>query len=151
MVLSGRNILALEAARHNYSRFTHKPCLIVPAADLILGTAALNSAAAHTSGNTKSFYGLIIAFPQLLPQSSLSQDADQYTSLWDGASSLLCPGGIFIAAFSSTDAERFDRKKPSAFTRLGDIKREGFRALGYKMETRQQGSGVEAEVQDLAL
>ncbi|MDR0290374.1 MAG: hypothetical protein LBI06_05505, partial [Treponema sp.] len=51
----------------------------------------------------------------------------------------LCENGIFLAAFGSSDAERFDRKKPAGFSRMGSIKRNGFRALAYRC-TRPEAS-----------
>ena len=126
LVLSGRNILALEAAKHNVEGLACGGARIVPAADLRLGTAALLEA---SSGKK---YGCITAFPELLPQSSLPKNADQLSALWDSLPPLLAPGGIFIAAFGSSEAERFDRKKPAGYTRLGSVKRNGFRALAYR-------------------
>jgi hypothetical protein len=134
IILSGRNILALEASRHNTER--HNAAVsIVPAADLSLGRAALLAA----SGGRP--YSFIAAFPELLPQSSLpktakgNQGTSQLTALWDALPPLLADGGIFLAAFGSSDAERFDRKKPPGFTRLAGVKRNGFRALGYRRNT----------------
>ena len=130
VVLSGRNVLALEAARHNASK--HRAMqngsgpAVVPAADLCLGKAALLEAA---GGNP---YGGIVAFPELLPQSSLPKGSDQLAALWASVPPLLAPGGILLAVFGSSDAERFDRKKPAGFVRLGGIKRNGFRALAYR-------------------
>jgi hypothetical protein len=135
MVLSGRNVLALEAAAHNVRRNTPS-AVIVPAVDLQLGGPALLEA---TGGRQ---YAFIAAFPELLPQSSLPktvegrQAADQLATLWDSLPALLADGGIFLAAFSSSEAERFDRKKPSGFTRLGSIKRNGFRALAYEFSRK---------------
>ena len=140
LVLSGRNILALEAARHNIPQ-----AVVVPAADLWLGRAALAEAISLTI-STLLFnkqkaapqYSFIAAFPELLPQKPLSKKAgdsqatDQLAALWDSLPPLLAEGGIFIAAFGSSDAERFDRKKPPGFGRLGSIKRNGFRALAYR-------------------
>jgi len=131
IVLSGRNILALEASRHNVERHNAEVS-IVSAADLSLGRAAL----LETNGGRQ--YGLIVAFPELVPQSSLpktakgSQGTSQLTALWDALPPLLADGGVFIAAFASAEAERFDRKKPTGFTRLAGVKRNGFRALGYQ-------------------
>ena len=124
-ILSGRNILALQASRHNvqYAGTT----TIVPATDLRLGETALREA---TGGRR---YGCIAAFPELLPQSSLPKNCDQLAALWDALPPLLAGGGIFLAAFGSSDAERFDRKKPAGFTRVGSIKRSGFRALAYRL------------------
>jgi SAM-dependent methyltransferase len=148
LVLSGRNILALEAARHNVeASASHNGApqsaapqgatatggvQLVPAADLQLGAEALLAAAAGRR------FGFIAAFPELLPQSALPKEADSdlqsksaLAALWESLPPLLAEGGVCILTFSSADAERFDRKKPAGFTRLGDIKRGGFRALGY--------------------
>lgn len=126
IILSGRNILALDAARHNVIAHNGNECTMVPAADLRLGSARLLEKAC---GNK---FGCVAAFPELLPQSALPKETDQLASLWNSLVSLLAPGGIVIAAFGSSDAERFDRKKPSGFTRLGSVKKNGFRALGYE-------------------
>jgi hypothetical protein len=136
LVLSGRNILALEAARHNViqhktSLYNYTTALIVPAVDLQLGKSALMEAIGEQQ------YAFIAAFPELLPQSSLPKTKksnpgrDQLAALWDALPPLLTNRGIFLAAFTSSEAERFDRKKPQGFTRLGSIKRNGFRAVAY--------------------
>ena len=138
MVLSGRNILALEAAAHNIVRHNVRhtvelhngAVVIVPAADLQLGSDSLG----ETIGGRQ--YGCIIAFPDLLPPLPKAvkdrQGSDQLVVLWDSLPPLLAEGGIFLAAFGSSDAERFDRKKPAGFKRMGSIKRNGFRALAYR-------------------
>ena len=122
LVASGRNILALEASRHNSAAD------IVTAVDLQLGRAALLEAAGGK-------FAFIAAFPELLPQSTLPKGADQLDFLWEALPPLLARGGLFLAAFSSSEAERFDRKKPAGagFFRLGSIKRNGFRALAYQL------------------
>jgi hypothetical protein len=115
LVLSVRNILALEAARRNVRAL---PCpaavTVIPAADLPHGTAAGGP------------YGFIAVFPGMRPPGGGS------AALWETLPPLLADGGVFVAAFSSAEAARFDRKKPAGFNRLGDLKRGGFRALGYK-------------------
>jgi hypothetical protein len=129
--LSGRNILALEAAAHNIKRNDGIETMIVPVVDISLGLPSLMKAAGERQ------YGSIIAFPELIPQSSLlktaknRQGTDQLSLLWNALPFLLCENGFFLAAFGSSDAERFDRKKPAGFCRLGSIKRNGFRALAY--------------------
>jgi len=133
VVLSGRNVLALEAARHNVSRrlpehSEAEGAAAVPAADLLLGREALDEAA----GGMR--YDGIAAFPELLPQSSLPKGTNQLADLWDSVPPLLAPGGIFLAAFSSSDAGRFDGKKPAGFARLGNVRRDGFRAFAYRRE-----------------
>ena len=131
MVLSGRNILALEAARHNVLRQyalrnSAAGVSVVPAADLRLGrTAILNT-------TDEKRYACILAFPELLPQSSLPKGTDQLAALWNALPPLLATEGILLVTFDSSDAERFDRKKPIGFARLGGIKRSGFRALAYR-------------------
>jgi hypothetical protein len=135
IVLSGRNVIALEAARHNVAACQAKEAggenaastvEAVPAADLRLGQDAILKA-----NGGKPFHA-IAAFPELLPQSSLAKGTDQLASLWDSIMPLLAEGGVFLAAFTSGDGERFDRKKPAGFTRLGSIKRNGFRALAFR-------------------
>jgi hypothetical protein len=134
VVLSGRNILALEATRYNVTQNVRQNVLqnaiheavVVPAVDLRLGETALREAAGGRP------YGCIAAFPELLPQSSLPKGADQLAAIWDAVPPLLAGGGVFLITFSSSDAERFDRKKPAGFTRLGSVKRNGFRALAYR-------------------
>jgi SAM-dependent methyltransferase len=133
-VLSGRNILALEASRYNVLQNVRQNVIqsgdttaaVVPVADLQSGENALLQAAGGRP------YGCIAAFPELLPQSSLPKGTDQLGAIWDAVPPLLAGGGIFLVTFSSSDAERFDRKKPAGFTRLGSIKRNGFRALAYR-------------------
>jgi hypothetical protein len=134
VILSGRNILGLEAARHNVTQNVRHNVIrdngittaVVPAVDLRLGETALREAAGGRP------YGCIAAFPELLPQSSLPKGVDQLGAIWDAVPPLLAGGGLFLVAFSSSDAERFDRKKPAGFTRLGSVKRNGFRALAYR-------------------
>jgi len=107
----------------------------VPAVDLQFGKDALLEA----GGGQFSF---ITAFPELLPQNSMSksakasQDTDQLSAIWNSLSPLLAEGGLFLAASGSSDAERFDRKKPAGFTRLGSVKRNGFCALAYKINEK---------------
>jgi SAM-dependent methyltransferase len=108
--LSGRNILALEAAAHNTG------AKIIPAAELY-----------PIEGNTgePDLYGFIAAFPEMIPR------AERLDALWEGISSALFEKGVFIVSLPSGEAERFDRKKKPGFVRLGDIRRNGFRALAY--------------------
>lgn len=110
--LFGRNILSLEAARHNMAALSPR---LVPAVD-----AALY---ARTAGGSCGFIAL---FPEAVPQTS------RISAHWDGICSLLEPGGIALAALPSSEAERFDSKKPKGFRRLAEIRRRGFRALAYE-------------------
>jgi len=127
LILSGRNVLSLWACRDNLARqIPALPVIVVPAADLMLAGESL----ARASGS-KGF-SLIIAFPELLPQSSLPKGCDQLRSFWESLPPLMAEGGTFLSAFDSSAAERFDRKKPSGFTRLGGIRKNGFRALAYR-------------------
>jgi hypothetical protein len=118
-VLSGRNILSLEAARRNLDPDKRLPVFLVPAADLFLDRERI-AAAADTGG-----FRFIAAFPETVPGTSRRR------AFWEGLAALAAPGGIVTAGFSSVEAERFDRLKPGCFARLGDTKRKGFRALAY--------------------
>jgi hypothetical protein len=117
LVLSGRNILALEAARHN----THTTAAPVPAVDILLAQDALLAAAGDP-------YGAVFLFPDLPPRTS------RIGAYWGGLGALLADGGVALAALPSSDAERFDRAKPRGFLRLGSHKRHGFRALGFRKQ-----------------
>jgi SAM-dependent methyltransferase len=131
LVLSGRNILSLEAARHNAYLQNGITASMVPAADLQPGKDALLKAGGGQ-------FVLIAAFPELLPQIKTvkaSDDTDQLQLIWNSLHPLLAEGGLFLAAFTSSDAERFDRKKQTGFTRLGSIKRDGFCALAYRLNS----------------
>jgi hypothetical protein len=119
LVLSGRNILALEAARHNLRNEAAAVPAVVTAVDPLLGKDALLAAAGE-------LYGAAFLFPDLPPRTS------RIGACWEGLDSLLAEGGIVLAALPSSEAERFDRAKTRGFARLGSHKRHGFRALGYK-------------------
>ncbi|MDR0568428.1 MAG: methyltransferase [Spirochaetaceae bacterium] len=113
--LAGRNILALEASRHNLRRaLSATICSIV---DLETHRDVL----VREKG-----YDFIAGFPETVPQT------DRLRAHWDGLESLLSSEGVAVLSFPSAEAERFDRKKPKSFARIGDVKRNGFRALAYR-------------------
>jgi hypothetical protein len=114
--IAGRNILALEAARRNTAH-----SVIVPAADLFFDREKIMAGTAEGRA-----FSLIAAFPEAVPQT------DRIAAFWEGLAALSGPGSIVILGLSSAEAERFDRKKPPLFGRLGGIRRSGFRALAYK-------------------
>jgi hypothetical protein len=132
IVLSGRNILALEAARHNTKVALAATALAVPALAamdmLIQGIPSTELPMEHPANLTAEpgAYSFIVAFPETVP------GEERLTALWEGLAGLLLPGGTALIALPSSEAEKFDRKKPGGFTRLGDIKRQGFRALAYR-------------------
>jgi hypothetical protein len=133
-VLSGRNILALEAARRNIRGGllcgAGKPLadppelLVAPAADLALyrDKPRETPASAEAAGG----FGFIAAFPEAVPR------VDRTSACWESFAALLEPGGIVLAGLPSPEAERLDRKKTAPFTRLGELRRNGFRALAYQ-------------------
>jgi hypothetical protein len=88
---------------------------IIPAVDLI--------GAAEKLQRRCTF---IAAFPEQIPQT------DNLSVCWEGLQEILEPGGIALITLPSAEAERFDRKKLKDFSRIGDIKRKGFRALAYQ-------------------
>jgi hypothetical protein len=128
-VLSGRNILALEAARHNLRQFRRSTrpgpeLLVVPAVDPALSRDKLREAPGKPAGA----FGFIAAFPE--PVSRVDRNA----AYWEAFAALLDSGGIVLAGLASPEAERLDRKKTALFTRLGDLRRNGFRALAYQRQ-----------------
>jgi hypothetical protein len=138
LILHGRNILALEAARDNILAGGPAPDLrILPGVDPALDRdrilAALGTAKAAPDTPGAGLCGCVVAFPQAVPRTS-RQD-----SLWEALGGLLLPGGLALIALPAAEADRLDRRKPSGFTRLGDLKRQGFRALAYRWVPRRTG------------
>jgi hypothetical protein len=124
-VFSGRNILALEAARCNTLRALGEAA---KKTEITLFPAVDPNGPALDGG-----FDLTVLFPEAVPRSA-APPAERLDAWWDALAALTAPGGLLIVSLSASGAERFDRRKPKGFTRLGDIKREGFRALvyGYK-------------------
>jgi hypothetical protein len=124
--LAGRNILALEAARHNTLKALGRGegVRTIPAADLFLDRERLAGA--------EGAYSLIAAFPEEVPRTG--RVLPFWESFWVGLGFLAAPGALLILAAHSTEAERLDRQKPQIFTRLGGLRRGGFRALAYTLK-----------------
>ncbi len=118
IVLCARNVLALQAARTNLERSGCCGIQVIPLADL-----GLCAEAALADGVR---YDLVASFPESVPMT------DRIESAWSGAGALVASGGCYLVAATSTEAARFDKKKPQQFTRIGDFKRDGFRALAYR-------------------
>ena len=135
ITLVGRNILALSLARHNtaiaLSAQTEK-IRIISAADLQLDkNRILKRDNPDNRGESSGIqqdqkFNFIAIFPEQVP------GTDRIEATWEALADLSLPSAVIIAGFSSSEAERFDRKKTQGFTRLGDIKRKGFRALAYR-------------------
>jgi hypothetical protein len=118
-VLSGRNILALGAAR----------AALIEAMQYTMRVHLKKNNHRETQSFTTSHILCVLCDPFGEKDFML---ANMVPDTWEGLASLCAPGGIVIAAMASAEAERFDRKKHPVFTRLGDIKRKGFRALAYQ-------------------
>ena len=128
-VLAGRNVLALEASLLNLraamvmimsaESLPEHSIITVNAADL-----GLESEKILAGGQCFSF---IAAFPKKVPQTNTTE------AFWESLKRISLPGAIILIGLPSTEAESFDRKKPKGFTRLGDLKRKGFRALAYRL------------------
>ena len=123
-VLSGRNILSLEASRRNLEGAADSgtvPVKTVSAVDIAISRDDL----ALPGGG----YGLAALFPELVPGTG------RIAAYWEGLAALLAENGIAIIALNASAAEKFDRAKnagPARFARLGDFRRGGFRALAYQ-------------------
>ncbi|MDR0656943.1 MAG: methyltransferase [Treponema sp.] len=115
-ILSGRNILALKAAEYNLRNTVNT--VLIPAVDLASAKDALRG---------EGPYGFIAALPENMPRESIP-------SHWEALTVLLQAQGVFLTSLPSSLAEQFDRAKISGFTRLGNLRREGFRALAYRKD-----------------
>ena len=131
LALHGRNILALWASHSNIARAGHSVTAggrteirISPGVDLWLDREALSKQIPPDSGDTAGQgYGFIAAFPESVPGTR------PYDRIWAALGRLLLPGGLSLIALPAAEADRLIKRKPPGFTRLGDLKRRGFRAL----------------------
>jgi hypothetical protein len=140
LVLHGRNILALEAARDSiadagrgFTEAGHGPdggteLRPLPGVDLGLDrnllAARLRGGDPPDDGNpAQQCCDFIAAFPGVVPGTR------PYDRIWEGLGSLLLPGGAALIALPAAEADRLIKRRPSGFTWLGDLKRRGFRAL----------------------
>ena len=131
-ILSGRNILALSAARvaleaANTEINAAVSVEAIPVVDIFLDRERL-AAAARSSGG----YSLIACFTDKVTDRTNTGTAGRAVTLWEGLHYLAAPGCIAIIGTTSAEADHFDKKKPPEWRRLGDIKRKGFRALMYR-------------------
>jgi SAM-dependent methyltransferase len=147
LLLHGRNVLALEAARGNIagSPLAARPAVLtVPGVDLGLDrdllaalsrppdaprTAPDGALRAGPDGASRvpaPGFGFIAAFPRIVPRT------EPYDGLWEALGTLLLPGAAALFSLPAAQAERLDRRKAPGFIRLGDLKRRGFRALLYR-------------------
>ena len=114
MLLAGRNILALSAARAALSA-AGRACDFLTITDLSLEKERLSF---YSNG-----FALICLFPDFIP--GCRREAE----MWEALAFLTAPGAFVIASMKSKDAPDFERKKKLSFVKLGEIKRDGFKAL----------------------
>jgi hypothetical protein len=130
-LLSGRNVLALASARAaltaEQANLAVAQATLAEAADVLWRGEALSTIplADISLDRERLVAAAPFALTAFFPQ-TLNADA------WQGLAALSASDGIVITSAPSTEAERFDRKKPAGWLRLGDIKRQGFRALAYQ-------------------
>jgi SAM-dependent methyltransferase len=136
LALHGRNILALWAARGNIvdAAGGTTEVRVAPGVDLGLDRDAL--AARLAGGSPEGAAGgdaarrrcaFIAAFPEFVP------GTNPYGRIWEGLGGLLLPGGLALIALPAVEMDRLLKKRPPGFTRLGDLKRRGFRALAFRL------------------
>ncbi len=120
IVLSGRNIISLKASHYNLEKNGFQS-EIFPSIDIGFNHEEMENL--FGNDNTPR---LIITFPESIPA------IDRLSALWDGLSHLLRSGDIAITGFTSSEADRFDKVKPKGFSRMNDVKRNGFRVMAYR-------------------
>jgi hypothetical protein len=115
-VLTARNVLALVAARHGLgASLSGMNISAITVAGIYLDHERIASVSQEHG------FALIALFPEKVTDTA-----------WDGLVSLAGEDSIVLVGMTSVEADRFDRKKPQTFARLGDIKRKGFRAMAYR-------------------
>ncbi|MDR2053399.1 MAG: methyltransferase [Treponema sp.] len=124
-VLSGRNILSLEISRRNLEKAVDSRTAWIKTVSAVDIAADRDALALPESGG----YGFVVLFPELVP------GTDRIAAYWEGIAALLTENGIVIAALNASAAEKFDRGKGAGLSRLGDFRRNGFRALAYIRNT----------------
>jgi hypothetical protein len=120
IILSGRNIISLKASHFNCEK-NNLPSEIFPTVDVGFNQHKIE----NLFGDDDS-PRLIITFPESIPT------IDRFGAIWDGLFHLLRSGDIAITGFTSSEADRFDKIKPKGFSRMNDVKRDGFRVIAYK-------------------
>ena len=73
-------------------------------------------------------FDLVVEFPDPVPE------FDWIGPLWDRAARTAAPGAAFVMVSRPTEAGRFDRRKPSGWTRAFERKRDGFSGLVYRRQ-----------------
>jgi hypothetical protein len=132
IALSGRNILSLNACVHNTEKILNSFDLCKNGAGKEIAVRVFPSAGLANIPAPEQ-YDCVFAFPEFIHQSMLPKGTNQIASFWESAARLIAGGGLFIAAFDPSTAERFDRAKPAGFSRIANIKRKGARALAYRL------------------
>jgi hypothetical protein len=117
--MAGRNVVNLMAAGSNL-RVGTSPS---PTEMKILPCADLSQDAAEIGENGP--FDFIAAFPGNIA-------AHGNVAFWEGLTALAAPNAVIIVSLPSVIGERFDKFKPKRFTRLGELKRDGFRAMAYR-------------------
>ena len=114
-------------------RLVSRDCLQTSATRRNLAAAGYSPELSESDGleTGESFEGgfdLIVEFPEPVPE------FDWIGPLWERASRSATPGSAFVMVGRPTEAGRFDRRKPSGWTRVFERKRDGFSGLVYRRE-----------------
>lgn len=124
LVLCGRNILALGSSQANALRALSTP------ESTKIETAPAVDLAFRSGGAADGTFALVASFPETVPR------VDRNADSWKTAAGLLAPGGLLVVSAPSAEAGRFDKEKPGTFSRAGELKRDGWRALAYRRTDR---------------
>jgi 16S rRNA G1207 methylase RsmC len=120
IILSGRNIISLKASQYNCEK-NNVQSKTFPIVDVGFNQHEIE----HLLGDDEN-PRLIITFPESIPM------VERFSAIWDGLAVPLRAGDIAIAGFTATESDRFDKIKPKGFSRMQEIKRDGFRVIAYK-------------------
>ena len=135
--LCGRDALALRAGRANASLNAHRSAVQGSAgrgsADQAGGAQdgeAMSQAlcVAWADGLPASSYDLLAEFPDITPR------VDTMEELWANARRVLKLGGSYVCSLSSSDYDRFERRKPKGFTKLREKKKKGWTAGLWRLD-----------------
>ena len=122
VLLSGRNILSLSGARHNLRNYFNS-ISILPVMDIYHEREKIKLNFTELTGEK---WGNGFNFIAFLPSPHHNEN-----TAWDGINDLAAPGSLILTCLPSSMADRFNKKKKRGFSRIGEIKRAGYRAMAY--------------------
>jgi 16S rRNA G1207 methylase RsmC len=111
--LCGRDALALAASSRNLARN---------------GSGEEGLSCSFPDELPDTSYDLLVEFPDLTPR------VDTTESSWNTAARILKRGGSYLVALSSSDMDRFEKRKPKGFVRISTKKKKSNVCTAWRLD-----------------